>query len=378
MKTISMKELEERVSEKIRSGEPPFPKLRYCHRCCTPETSEDTTFDDFGICVACRSSEEKMHISWAEREKELGRILNHYKKTSGDNYDCMVPISGGKDSAFQLHVLVRKYGMKPLAVTFNHNLLSETGKYNLWNILEKLNVDHMMFTPNRSLVNRLMRESMYKIGDACWHCHSGVGAYPLQVAVGFGIRLLVYGESASEGNGATTTYSEPVKYDKHYFTKVSAKSYPEELVNDHISFKELKPFVLPSDEEMERVSVSGIHLGDYMFWDEEKQVELVKDLYDWREDDVEGTYKRYKSVECILPGVHDYMKFVKRGFGRATDFASSDVRQGLLFREEGFALAREIDSIEPRALQYYLEKTGLSKEEFYKTLKSMRKFNFES
>lgn len=358
-------------------GKPLFERLKYCRRCCTPQTSEGANFDDFGICVACRSSEEKMRINWLDREKELKRILEHHKQKSGSNYDCIVPISGGKDSAFQLHVLVKKYGVKPLAVTFNHNLYSETGKYNLWNILEKLNVDHIMFTPNRGLVNRLMKKSLYKIGDACWHCHSGVGSFPLQVAVKFGIQLIVYGESAAEGACASTTYSEPIKYDRDYFTKVSARFFPEEMINKEISAKDIYPFNLPDYEDVEAAGVVGIHLGDYIFWDEEKQTELITDLYDWRENDVEGTYKRYKSVECILPGVHDYMKFVKRGFGRTTDFASADVRQGLLTREEGFELISSIDTLEPEILEYYLRQTGVCRDEFYSVLKAMREIDFE-
>ena len=100
----------------------------------------------------------------------MRKILEYYKETSGDNYDCMVPISGGKDSIFQLHVLTRRYNMRPLAVTFSHNWYSKTGWDNLWNCLEKLDVDHIMFTPRRSLVNELAKRSLFKIGDSCWHC----------------------------------------------------------------------------------------------------------------------------------------------------------------------------------------------------------------
>jgi len=132
----------------------PFNNLQYCVRCCMPETQEGIMFDDMGVCQACQSSEHKIHINWAEREKDLRRILETAKAKAGNNYDCIIPISGGKDSTFQMHVLVNVYHMKPLAVTFNHNWYSKTGWYNLQNALEKFNVDHIMFTPNRALVNR--------------------------------------------------------------------------------------------------------------------------------------------------------------------------------------------------------------------------------
>ncbi len=352
-------------------GNPPFPQLRYCIRCCMPETNEGMQFDEMGICLACRSSEQKMHINWVERQKQLHKILEHYKKSSGDNYDCIVPISGGKDSAFQLHVLTHVYGVKPLAVTFNHNWYSETGKYNLQNLLEKTNVDHIMFTPNRSLVNRLAKESLYKIGDACWHCHMGVEAFPLQIATKFKIPLLVYGESPAEHSGRAT-YDEGTDFSPDFFIKHSAKATPEEIVCDSISSKDIQPFRSPSIEDLNSTKIVRIFLGDFIFYDAERQTEFIIKEYGWREDDVEGTYKRYKSVECIMPGVHDYSKYIKRGFGRGTDFACMDVRAGLLTREEGFELAKKYDSKKPKALEHYLEITGMTEDEYYRTLESQR------
>ena len=352
-------------------GKPMYSHLRYCVRCCMPETSEGIRFDEMGICNACLSTEQKIHINWVEREKDLRRLLEKYQSQSGDNYDCLVPISGGKDSIFQLHVLTKIYKMKPLACTFSHNWWSETGKYNLQNAVEKLNVDHIMFTPNRQLINKIAKYSLYQIGDSCWHCHAGVGAFPLQVAMKFKIPLIVWGESIAEQTGKTT-YTEPVKFDSQYFLRVSTKVHPSKMVNEELSSKDLYPFHLPSPEEFDAAGIVGIHLGDYLFWDAERQMEFVKKEYDWREDHVEGTYKGYKSVECRMAGVHDYGKFIKRGFGRGTDHASQDVRTGLLTREEAFELAKKYDAQRPGQLDYYLQITGLTEEEFVRVLKEAR------
>jgi N-acetyl sugar amidotransferase len=352
-------------------GKPMFKGMTYCVRCCMPESNEGIKFDEMGICQACQSSEQKIHIDWTARERELRKLLDHHKSLNND-YDCIVPISGGKDSTFQLHVITKIYGMKPLAVTFSHNWFTETGKYNLQNAIEKFNVDHVMFTPNRELINKLARQSLSKIGDSCWHCHSGVGAFPLQIAVKYRIPLLIWGESIAEMSGRSTHYNPMLKFDRDYFTKVSAKVYPEAMVSDDISLRDLAPFKLPSYQELEEVGVIGIHLGDYIFWDDERQMEFVRDVYDWREDKVEGTYKRYKSVECRMAGVHDYTKFLKRGFGRGTDHASIDVRAGLLTREEAFELAKRHDAERPDALDYYLQITGFTEEEFEKVLAQHR------
>jgi N-acetyl sugar amidotransferase len=354
------------------SGDPPFRDLKYCVRCCMPETNEGIIFDEMGICQACQSSEQKIHINWVEREKRLRLILEDAKKKAGNNYDCIVPISGGKDSTFQLHILTRVYTMKPLAVTFSHNWYSKTGWYNLQNALEKFNVDHIMFTPNRDLVNRLAKRSLEKIGDTCWHCHSGVGAFPLQVAVRFRIPLLVWGESIAEDSGRAS-YRDPVHtFDREYFEKVSAKAKPHEMECEYLTAKDLYPFNLPTPDEYKNAEVFGIHLGDYIFWDDERQTEFVRDTYGWRETELEGTYKGYKSAECIMPGMHDFTCYLKRGFGRATWHACLDVRNGLLTREEGFRLINEYDPVRPEALDYFLKITEMTEDEFYEVMKRHR------
>lgn len=357
----------------LKKSNQPFPDLQYCSRCCLPETVEGIKFDEMGVCQVCRSSEQKIHIDWIKREQQLKKIIEQYKKRAGDNYDCILPVSGGKDSFFQAHILVKAYGMKPLAVTFSHNWYSPVGKQNLETLLEKFNLDHIMFTPNRALVNKLARKSLVMLGDSCWHCHAGIGAFPLQIAVKFNIPLIVWGESAAELVGrATYEDLQLIKFTRDYFIRQSAKYWPEQMTDKNISSKDMFPFNFPSQEEFDRVGVSGIHLGDYIFWDSERQTEFIKKEYGWKEDFVEGTYKRYKSVECIMPGVHDYTKYLKRGFGRTTDHASQDVRAGLMTRKEAFDLIKKIEPKEPKILDYYLKITGYTKKEFYDIMKNKR------
>lgn len=346
-------------------------KLRYCKRCCLPETVEGIAFDEMGVCQACQSSEHKMHINWQEREVILRETLENFKSKSGDNYDCIVPISGGKDSAFQLHVIIKVYGLKPLAVTHSHGWYSETGKYNLENILRRLNVDHIMFTPNPDLIRRMSRRSLGMIGDACWHCHAGIGAFPLHIAVKFNIPLIIWGESVAETSGRAT-HLDPIRFDREYLMRNSIKVGPDRMAYEYLTDKDLYLYNLPTAEELERVGVTGIFLGNYIFWDEEKQTEFLVSEYDWREDHVEGTYKRYKSVECKMPGVHDYTKFLKRGYGRGTDHASNDVRVGLMTQEEGFELAKAIDTEKPKMLDEYLKLVGLTEKELEDIIKSQR------
>ena len=348
----------------------------YCNRCCMPNTTEGINFDENGICTACSSSEQKMHIDWSQRQKSLKKILNEAKEDAlkrGSAYDCIVPISGGKDSAFQLHVLTKVYNMKVLAVTFSHNWYSEVGYYNLMNCLEEFNVDHFQFTPNRKNLNQAASRSLNQIGDACWHCHSGVGSFPLHVAVKFKIPLLIWGESIAEMSGRASHYEPKFKFDRDYFLKVSAKVSVNDFCGKELQYRNFQLLEPPTAEECEESGTWGIHLGDYIFWDEEKQTEFLKKEYHWIEDKIEGTYKGYKSAECIMPGVHDFTNYLKRGFGRGTVHASMDIRQGILTRDEGMKIAKRYDSLEPKVLDYYLEISGYTKKEFYAIMDKLRK-----
>ena len=359
-----------------KPGEKPFDCLDYCSRCCMPSTNESDDFDDFGVCKACRSSEQKMRINWEIRQEKLKQLIDQAKEKSGNNYDCVVPISGGKDSAFQLHILVNVYGLTPLAVTFSHNWFTETGKANLENIIEKLNVDHMMYTPNRGLVNKLARKSLPMIGDACWHCHQGVWSFPYHVAVKFNIPLIIYGESLAEFSGQQTYFDVAAAADETSLleqnTRGESRVSPNEMVDDNITRKELNLFFPPTKHELDAAGIYGIFLGDYIFWDHERQTEFLVKEYGWKESPVEGSYKWYKSVECKMAGVHDYSKYIKRGFGRGTDFASQDVRAGIITREEGFDLAATTDAERPDSLDYYLRITGYDEKEFMEILREKR------
>jgi N-acetyl sugar amidotransferase len=342
--------------------------LRYCVRCVMPETQEGQAFDDYGFCNVCRSAEEKMRIDWTER-RQLDLLLERARFDNRDKeYDCLIPISGGKDSTFQLHVLVKEYGMRPLAVTFSHNWFSTVGMYNLLNAIEVFDVDHIMFTPRRKLVNSLAKKSLSKIGDSCWHCHAGVGAFPLRVAKDYGIKLVIWGESVAESSSRGTYASPQIKFDQDYFEKVSAKLRPEEFIDNEVLERDILKFKSLGKEQYLTAEITGIHLGDYIFWDEERQTEFVINEYGWKEDSVEGTYKGYKSTECVMPGVHDFACYLKRGYGRTSFHLSSDIRAGLLAKDDIDEKVIDIERTIPASLEYYSEITGISYTEFLNQL----------
>jgi N-acetyl sugar amidotransferase len=354
-------------------GEASFEKsVKYCNRCCMPETMEGIQFDQFGICTPCRSSEEKMHINWEERENRLSDIISQNK--SQVYYDCLLPMSGGKDSMFQAYILTFKYGLTPLAVTHGANWMSLTGRYNLENCLIKFDLDHLIFHAKRSVINKAARKSLTAIGDACWHCHIGAGTFVIQTALSWKLDLMIWGESIAErdGRGSYINQSEASLY---YNLEVSGKVKAEDYIDESLNEKELSKWFYPNRESLQKSKIRYLHLGDYIFWDEEKQVEFVVNEFEWMNSKVENTFKGYKSNECVMSGVHDYANFIKRGIGRATVQASDDIRRGLITREEGIELAKKYDSQRPHALDFYLKITGYSEKEFEEILIQSRKLS---
>ncbi len=356
--------------KEIKFGDPLYVKdLKYCNRCCLPETMEGITFDEFGICTPCRSSEEKMHINWEEREQNLMEILNSNR--SDDYYDCMLPMSGGKDSTFQAYVITERYKVTPLAVTHGTNWLSLTGRYNLENCLQKFDLDHLIFHANRQVINKAARKSLKAIGDACWHCHIGAGTFVIQCAFSWNAGLMIWGESIAERDGRGSYFNQ-TEASLYYNLEISGKVKAEDYADENISYNELSHWFYPDKEKIKGSNLRYLHLGDFIFWDEEKQVDFIVRNFEWLDSKVENAFKGYKSNECVMAGVHDYANFIKRGVGRSTIQASDDVRRGIITREEGFELAKEFDSQRPHALDFYLNLTGYTEEEFEKILTDAR------
>jgi N-acetyl sugar amidotransferase len=347
-------------------------EIRYCNRCCMPETMEGITFDEFGICTPCRSSEEKMHINWEERELKLRSILDSNR--SEEYYDCILPMSGGKDSTFQAYVITERYKVDALAITHGHNWFSLSGRYNLENCLQKFDLDHLIFHANRNIINKVARKSLKAIGDACWHCHIGAGTFVIQSAFSWKAGIMIWGESIAERDGRGSYYNQ-TEASLYYNLEISGRVKAEDYADENIPYNELSHWFYPEKEKIRGSNLRYLHLGDYIFWDEEKQVDFIVRNYEWMDSKVENAFKGYKSNECVMAGVHDYANFIKRGIGRATVQASDDVRRGIITREEGFELAKKYDSQRPHALDFYLNLTGYTEEEFEKILSEAKQLS---
>jgi len=345
--------------------------MKYCKKCLFPDTKPDLGFDENGVCDACKSADEKEKIDWDARRKELEKFLEKYRSKDGNNYDCIIPVSGGKDSHYQTHIIKNEFGLNPLVVNFHPVDFTELGRKNIEN-LKTLGVDCIEFTANPSIYNKLAKFGFTELGDAEWPEHIGIFTVPVQIAVKYKIPLIVWGENPQMEYGGpesarSSQYLDQEWNEKHggYFLD---KFRVEEMVKYGIELKNLKPYLYPSDEEIRKVGVTGIFLGHYLKWDAKKQVEVVKKLgFNVNDEPNEGTYTNYENLDTKYVALHDYFKFLKFGFGRTTDHASIDIRNKRLTREEGLKLVKHYEGkIPTKNLDDFLSDLELTKEEFLK------------
>jgi N-acetyl sugar amidotransferase len=351
--------------------------MQYCTRCTYPGISVNISFDSNGVCSGCRVAEERDMINWDERFEIFKELLVKNKSKDNSNYDCIIPVSGGKDSHYQTYVVKEVLGLNPLLVTYHgHNYLP-VGLENLDNIRDSFGVDHIFFTPSKKTIIKLNRLGFKFTGDMNWHAHAGIVTYPIQAAVQYNIPLIIWGEHSLDLTGKNSLY-DLVEYTARERKEHYLRGYDwDDFINhekDFINEKDMFWCKYPTDDEIARVGVRGIFLGNYVNWDGRKNVEIAK-KHGFKESPVpfERTYKLASNLDDRYEnGIHDLMKFIKFGYGRATDHTSRDIRLGYMTRDEGIELVRKYDDVVSSDLQYWLDYVGMPEKEFWSIADSFR------
>ncbi|PTP29428.1 N-acetyl sugar amidotransferase [Vibrio splendidus] len=346
-------------------------KIKYCTSCMYPETKPDLWFNEEGKCSACINFEERTEIDWEERKSEFEAITNKYKSIDGSNYDCIIPVSGGKDSTYQV-IRVLQAGLNPLCVTAETDSLSEIGRRNLEN-LKRLGVDHVNVTTNPKVRRKLSRLALREVGDIQWAEHVTIFTIPIQVAVEKNIPLIIWGENSQHEYGGPAAAAENNVLDRRWleeFGGMLGMRITDLIGQDDITRRDLIPYFYPSDEDLKRVGVTGIFLGYYFPWDGYNNT-LVAQAYGFESypTPTEGSFVNYENLDNYYHRVHDYFKYIKYGFGRATDQANNHIRRGRLDRRDIVDFLKENDGNYPdvylgRSLESVLDEIDMSKEEF--------------
>ncbi len=343
--------------------------MKSCARCGLPETYETIEFNSAGVCNICCAQETKATADWIQRGMDLNALIESYRGKHA--YDCIVPFSGGKDSTFTLWHLVTHYRLKPLVVQFDHGFMRPNLLANNERTFKRLGVDVLRFTPNWHLVKRVMLEALIRKGDFCWHCHTGIFAYPMHVALKERVPLIFWGEPSTQ----YTAYYQPdeveevdeTRFDRFVNLGITAADMAGMIKRDSdFDFRDLAPFTYPKASDLRQLGVRSVCLGSYIPWDPAKQSQIIARELGWQGDEVEGMPLRYsyEKIECHLQGVRDYIKWLKRGYSRVTQMTALDLRKGRIDLAHARKLIGEYEGKRPASLDLFLDYVGITEDEF--------------
>lgn len=335
-----------------------------------PDTKPDLIFDVGGVCSACRSYENREHIDWDNRKSELESLLSSHRSMDG-HWDCVVPVSGGKDSTYQV-IRVLELGMTPLCVTATTCDLSELGRRNIENI-KRLGIDHIQFSPNPLVRAKLNRIGLEEVGDISWPEHVGIFTIPVRAAINYDIPLIIWGENSQNEYGGPEAAQSNNILDRSWLEEFGGLLglRVSDLADVYdIGARDLVPYKYPTEDELNRAQVTGLFLGHYVPWDGMTNY-LISQAYGFETYDksVEGSMVNYENLDNHQTGIHDYFKFLKFGFSRATDIACLHLRRGRLARSEALGIVKRLDGKFPweylgKPLEDILRPLDLTVEEF--------------
>ncbi|MDD3626841.1 MAG: N-acetyl sugar amidotransferase [bacterium] len=346
--------------------------MKYCKKCVMPDTRPGIQFDSEGVCSACRHHEEKAKVDWDKRWKELEDLADRYRRKDG-YYDCIVTVSGGKDSHYQLYIFKEKLKMNPLLVNVFNFSWTDIGWMNYNNMSDVFGADTISLHLNRKLARKFLWKALVKMGSPTWYWDRAVYAFPLRMGINFKIPLIIYGENVPyEYGGFQTeeTYSAMNQISNDVVKEVAWDYW----LDDDIQMKDLNTCIYPTKEEIASAKLEPIYLSYFVNWEGHKNMELMKkygfkSLDDTKEWKRAGYIEDYDQIDTKGYLVHPWLKYPKFGHARATDVGSIWVRNGRITREEAVKLVKENDyKLDPEALKDFLDFVGHTEEEFWKAV----------
>ena len=302
-------------------------RIVYCTSCLLPSTKPDLKFIE-GVCSACINFQKRSEIDYKKRSMEFVDLISSRSEKSSASWDCLIPVSGGKDSTYQVLKML-ELGFNPLCVTATTCNLSSLGRENIENI-KKLGVDYIEFSPNKIVRKKLNRIGLRMVGDIAWPEHVGIFTIPVIIANKFKIPTLIWGENSQNEYGGPDSASNTHKLDR-------------------LTESDLVPYFYPPASELEEGSgILGVFLGHYFPWDGLNNY-LIAKAHGFKTPNsiVEGSMVDYENLDNLQHGIHDYFKFLKFGYARTTDQVSLHIRRGRISRSEGLKIVKSREGIYP-------------------------------
>ena len=347
-------------------------KLQYCTQCLYPSTKPRLTFNAAGVCSACTAFEARQQIDWVKRERDFRGMcedIHAVMQQEGISYDCIVPVSGGKDSTFQV-LKVLEYGLRPLAITAMTDHLTDLGWRNLRNIAN-LGVDHIMVQTNMRLRRRINKYTLQTVGDISWAEHITIFTVPFREAVARGIPLIFFGENPENEYGGPNDAQHMPLMRPDWLQEFGGLNglRVSDLVDAGVATKEdLFQYSSPFGTADSGSHPAAAFLGHYFPWDGAANVEIAE-AHGFEAVIPCGGQMRGENLDNAQTGIHDRFKYLKFGFGRVTDHCNNAIRRGRMTRQEGLALVRKHDGAYPlrymgTVLQAILAAIGMTVDEY--------------
>lgn len=316
-------------------------EITYCTRCLYPSNHPlHLVFNKNGVCSGCLIHDEKDNYDWEYGLTQLKKITSAYRREN--DYDCIIPVSGGRDSYFIVHFVKYVLGLKPLLVSYNRHYNTGLGIRNLERLRTRLGCDIVMSTPSPSKVKCLSQNTLKLLGSIHWPYLAGSTVFPVQTAIKRNIPLIIWGAHQGIDQVGMFFHKDQVEMTRRYRREHDLLGFEaEDLVNKTPALTEelLSSLFYPSDRDLQRVGVRGIYLNNFIYWDTKKQHEAMIKIYGYQPHALNRSFDSYNDIDCqYYTDVHDYIKYLKFGYSKVTDHACREIRLGRLNREEGLKL----------------------------------------
>lgn len=333
--------------------------MKYCKNCLMPDTRPGSKFNEEDVCQACINFEKRKKIDWKKREKQLDKICDKYRREDG-YYDCLIPVSGGKDSHRLLYEIKEKRDMNPLLITIGDPFTKTTaGLQNYRNLGETFNCDHLLFELSIDLFRRVTKIAFEETGEPLKFIEAAIYTVPLKTAVYYNIPLVIFGENSAYEYGTT---DEDTHSANDYIFRIFKSINLEYWLKKGISKKEVNAIVPPKEKDFKKIKPEVIFMSYFVPWSSTQNLQIAKkygfrDLsHEWIR---EGCIENFEQIDSIAYIVHLWLKYPKFGFQRVSDISSRRVRDGKISLQEAKKLIEENDKkMDQKALDDFISFLG--------------------
>ncbi len=339
--------------------------MNYCRQCVIPDSRPGVKLNDEGVCLACANHGKRPDIDWNKRKAEFVKLIARAKKRS-KGYDCLVPVSGGKDSTWQV-VKCLEYGLNPLTVTTVPGLRSELGWKNLHNLIN-LGVDHIDYQVSPKVESKFVYQAFIKSGSVGLPMHMAMYRMSLNIAVKFHIPFILWGENSAVEYGSSEKGIAGYKMNSAWLKKygVSHGTGPEDWIGKDLTAKEMTPYFGPSDKEMDERGIEAVFLGYYFPWDTQTSLKVaLANGFQVKKDGPKIGYYNYADLDDDIISVHHYLKWYKFGFTRAFDNVSIEIRNKRLTRAQAVNILQKMGDDRPNEdIKHFCDFVGITEKKF--------------